>query len=62
MYTKRHLGCLHHVEKSSQIKNKWYIWVMWATFQRLPIGKICCIGKDMSGFVRAGFFEKKRFH
>jgi hypothetical protein len=29
---------------------------MWETFQRLPIGKICCIDKDMGGFVKIDQF------
>jgi hypothetical protein len=35
---------------------------MWTTFQCLPFGKLCCIGKDMSGFVKVDFFNKNRFN
>jgi hypothetical protein len=34
-------------------------YVMWTTFQRLPIGNICWIGKDIGGFVKVSFFWQK---
>jgi hypothetical protein len=34
------------------------MWGMWTTFQRLTFSKICCIGKDIGGFVTVGFSTK----
>ena len=47
---------------NSKNKNRWYIWGMWTTFQRLAFGEMCCIGKDIGGFEKVDFFEKNRFY
>jgi hypothetical protein len=50
IYTKRHLEYLRHSEESPQTKTDgiWMVNVdsIWTTFQRLPIGKVCCFDKN----------------
>jgi hypothetical protein len=59
IYIERHLGCLRHFGKIPHTKKMVYGFV--ENISAFSNWKICRIGKNMGGFVKVDFFDKKRF-